>query len=265
MSWSLMITRWTLALRAGGRSERTIGLYRHYMNLAGDRLDAAPADVAAADLEQLLGATDWGPSARKSLRTALVGFYRWAAARELVPVDVAKDLPSVRVPRGRPRPTPEWVLAGALAAADERCRLMLELGALAGLRAGEIARVHRDDFDGEQLLVHGKGGKERLVPIVDGHLRRALAAADGWLFDNRLGGHLTSNHVTKLLSQLLPAPWTAHTLRHRFGCRAYASTRDLLAVSQLLGHASTETTLTYVLLPDDHLRAAVRGAAAIAA
>lgn len=264
MSWPSLITRWTLSLRAAGRSEQTIVLYRHYLHLTADRIGGDPATVTTAQLEQLLGSLQLGASARKSLRTALGGFYRWASRAALVPADVAADLPSVRVPRGRPRPTPEGVLAAALLAADGRARLMLELGALAGLRAGEIARVHHDDYDGDMLLVHGKGGRDRLVPIQDGHLSAALKACDGWLFPNvQRGGHLTPNHVSGLLSELLPSPWTAHTLRHRFGCRAYAATRDLLAVSQLLGHASTETTLTYVLLPQDHLRAAVRGAATI--
>lgn len=262
--WSTSITRWTLSLRAAGRSEQTIVIYRHYVTFAADALGGSPADVTTAQLEGLLGSVTWGPSARKGARTAIGGFFRWARRSGLVDVDPAADLPTVRVPRGRPRPTPEGVLAAALQHADARGRLMLELGALAGLRAGEISRVHREDYDGDMLLVHGKGGRDRLVPIQDGHLRHALESCEAWLFPNeQRGGHLTANHVSKLMAELLPAPWTAHTLRHRFGCRAYAATRDLLAVSRLLGHASTETTLVYVLLPDDHLRAAVRGAAAI--
>lgn len=79
----------------------------------------------------------------------------------------------------------------------------------------------------------------------------------------RLGGHITPNHVSKLMAAALPTPWTAHTLRHRFGTRAFAGTRDLLAVSALLGHASTETTRVYVLMPSDFLHAAVRAAGTI--
>lgn len=54
--------------------------------------------------------------------------------------------------------------------------------------------------------------------------------------------------------------WTAHTFRHRLATRAYAGTRDLLAVSELLGHSRPETTQRYVLLPDDALVAAVEAA-----
>lgn len=263
-AWWGPIVAWTTALRAIGRREPTIVLYRHYLTRCGADVGGSPWDVTTADLERVLGLMGGGPSARKSMRSAIRGFYRWAHATGKITEDPSAPLPGIKVPRGRPRPTPEGVLAGALAGADERVRLMLELGALAGLRAGEISRVHRTDFDGEKLLVHGKGGVERLVPIVDGHLKSALLAAPGWLFPNRQrGGHLTPNHVSKLVAAALPAPWTAHTLRHRFGTRAYRATRDLLAVSALLGHARPETTLVYVELPDDHLRAAVEAAGVI--
>lgn len=263
MTWEQAIILYVKSLRAAGKSDATIVLYRHYLHVAADALPGSPWDVDAVALEDLLGSMEWGPSARKSLRTAVGGLYRWGRRRGYVAIDPAVDLPTVRVPKGRPRPAPEAVIAAALARAGERERRMIELGALAGLRAGEISRVHRLDLDGDMLLVHGKGGKERLVPLAHGDLLTAIEGAEDWLFPNRLGGHLTPNHVSKLLSRLLPSPWTAHTLRHRFGTKAYAGTRDLLAVSQLLGHASTDTTLIYVQMPDDHLRSAVLAAATI--
>ncbi|RHA37755.1 tyrosine-type recombinase/integrase [Cellulomonas rhizosphaerae] len=266
MNWQGAIAAWVQALRGAGRRPQTIVLYRHYLNHTAAALRGSPWAVTTADLERLLGELAVGPSAKKSLRTVVCGFYRWALRSGHITHDPAAGLPTVRVPRGRPRPTPEGIVADALQRADGRERLMVELGALAGLRAGEISRVHRNDYDGDMLLVHGKGGHERLVPIIDGNLRDALVACDGWLFPNvQRGGHLTPNHVSKLLSALLPAPWTAHTLRHRFGTVAYAATRDLLAVSNLLGHASTETTLIYVRMPTDHLRNAVAAAATIGA
>lgn len=266
VTWSDAIDEYCSALRGIGRRPQTIVLYRHYLRQTAALLGGSPWEVTTRQLEAMMGAVPGGASAHKSARTAVAGFYRWAQRTERMRVDPALGLPTVRVPRGRPRPTPEGIVAEALERADARERLMVELGALAGLRAGEISRVHRNDYDGDMLLVHGKGGHERLVPIVHGHLRDALLACDGWLFPNtQRGGNITPNHVSKILSRLLPAPWTAHTLRHRFGTVAYAATRDLLAVSKLLGHASTETTLIYVQMPDDHLRNAVAAAATIGA
>jgi integrase len=266
MSWQHCITDYTISLRAGGCSAGTITTYRHYLNYAADRLCGDPWAATTQQLERLIGSPEWGPSGRKSLRTALGGFYRWGRRYGYVVVDPVAELPTPKVPKGKPRPAPEGVIRDALERADARERLMVELGALAGLRAGEISRAHSDDLVEDVLLVHGKGGKLREVPIADGHLLTTLHQGAGWLFPNRQrGGHITPNHVSKLLSRLLPAPWTGHTLRHRFGTRAYAGSRDLLAVSQLLGHSSTDTTLIYVRMPDDHLRAAVQAAATIGA
>lgn len=268
MTGTSAIIEYGTALRARGLSPRTQELYRHYLNHAGDRIGGDPWQVGVPQLEGLIGAPDWGQSARKSLRTALAGFYRWGLAGGHVEANPIDSIPVPKVPQGRPRPTPEVLIVEALAHADPRERLMIELGALAGLRAGEIAQVHRDDLlDGDVLMVHGKGGKTRRVPLMNAPLIqtiRNVECAEGWLFPNvQRGGHLTANHVSKLLSRRLPGIWTGHTLRHRFGTRAYAETIDLLAVSELLGHASPDTTRIYVELPDEHLRAAVSGAAEI--
>ncbi|EYR62159.1 integrase [Actinotalea ferrariae CF5-4] len=276
-TWDRAIAAYCLSLHAAGRRPRTVELYRHYLRNAATRLGSpSPWTVTGSHLEQLLAGLDrtsratrrgdpqQGAAARKSMRTALAGFYRWARRHGYIDVDPCVDLPGVRVPAGRPRPAPESVVRATLAAADDRVRLMVLLAVLAGLRAGEVACVHRDDIlDGGWLLVHGKGGKQRTVPLLDDDLADAIASATGWVFPNGRGSHLTANHVSKLIARAMPEGWTAHTLRHRFGTRVYAGSRDLLATARLLGHASPQTTLTYVQMPEDHLREAVAAAALI--
>jgi integrase len=141
---------------------------------------------------------------------------------------------------------------------------MAMLAAYGGLRCAEIAQVlPARDLVGDELTIHGKGGKVRAVPVLHAKLLGRLrldALRGGWAFPNGRGGHLSPGHVSRLLSEALPGGWTGHTLRHRMGTAAYRGTRDLLAVSQLLGHARVDTTQRYVLLPDDALRAAVASA-----
>ena len=72
------------------------------------------------------------------------------------------------------------------------------------------------------------------------------AAAGGWLFPGQVDGHLSPDYVGTLLRRLLGRGYSAHTLRHRFASRAYAGTRDLLAVQNLLGHSKPETTQRYI-------------------
>lgn len=152
-----------------------------------------------------------------------------------------------------------------MATTNRRVALMVTLAARQGMRRAEIARVHsgdlRPDLVGWSLLVHGKGGKDRLIPLADDVAALLLALPAGWVFPGRIDGHLSADHVGKLIARALPGRWTAHPLRHRFATTAYAGTRDLLAVQELLGHSRPETTRQYIQLPQDSLRAALKAAA----
>ncbi|OYO01446.1 integrase [Enemella evansiae] len=239
-----------------------------------------PSTIAEADLLAYLAGKDWAPETRKAARSVLRSFFAWAAGRgRLVAENPAAELPSVRVPAGVPHPIPTAVLDAALARADDKGRLMLLLGAYAGLRRAEIAAVHpaRDIGDGV-LRVVGKGGRSRAVPLhplvaeaIDAELDRrragqvgtgfryaAAATADGYLFPGPgADTHVQPGAVGSALADLLGEHWTAHGLRHRFATRAYAGTRDLRAVQELLGHSQPETTARYTAVPDGALTAAV--------
>ncbi len=247
-------------MRAAARSEGTIRLHRHYLAQLREG-HASPWRVTTAQLRELLARPSWGPETRKSARTVFRGFYRWAHGEGLVDEDPALGLLAVRVPAGVPRPAPEHLVERLLRSSDERLAFMVMLAAWGGLRAAEIAQVHRRDVLDDQLLVEGKGNKLRAVPIVEPRLARRLAQVEAWAFPNGLGSHLSPGHVTRLMSAAMPEGWTAHTLRHRCASTAYAGTRDLLAVAALLGHSRPETTQRYVQLPDDAVRAAARAAA----
>jgi site-specific recombinase XerD len=131
-----------------------------------------------------------------------------------------------------------------------------------GLRRSEVAQVHARDVHetsgGWTLTVHGKGDKEREVPIPAGlawDLRTKCMG--GFAFPGQHQGHLSPLWVGKRISRLLPEGLSMHGLRHRFASVAYDRSRDLLGVQKLLGHASPTTTQVYVLIPDDQLRTIV--------
>lgn len=263
--WGSAVAAYVTTMQAAGRRPGTIRLHRHYLGQLVDELGrVGPWQVTTGQLERFLSRPAWKPETRKSARSVVVGFYRWAHGRGWVEVDPAVGLPAVRVPLTTGRPTPEHLVA-RLVRENSRIGYMAMLAAYGGLRAAEIAQVLPErDLIGDVLTVHGKGGKERYVPIVHGRLLAQLrvdAHRGGYAFPNGLGGHLSPGRVSKLLSEALPAGWTGHTLRHRMATTSYAGTRDLLAVSQVLGHARVDTTQRYIRLPDDALRAAVAAAA----
>lgn len=258
--WHESIVLYCNAMSAVNRAPKTIRLHRHYLHVLANRYPS-PWSVTLSDLRHELTAHEWGASAMKSARTVWRGFYKWAHGTGLTDEWIAEDLDSVHVPMGLPRPAPETVVA-SVKRQPERVRFMAMLAAHAGLRAGEIAVVHSRDLRGDLLTVHGKGRRERIVPIEHPELLRMLQRVEGWAFPNlRTRGPLTAGHVSRLLSEAMPTGWTAHNLRHRYATAAYDGSMDLLAVAELLGHASVQTTQIYVKVSANKLRAAARAAA----
>ena len=219
------------------------------------------------------GQQEWSPEHRRSNRSAVRGFFAWAYKMGRVPEYPGDLLPGVPQPKAAPRPASDEAWATAWAAADARPRLMLRLAAEAGLRRAEVAQVNtRDAFisrGAAQLMVNGKGGKQRIVPVSD-ELAEAIRGgaaghtpgmpSHGWLFPDGFGDHLTPEWVGELVARVLPEGYTMHTLRHRFASRAYRGTRNLRAVQTLLGHASIATTERYTAVDDDEVRAAMMSA-----
>lgn len=280
-AWVELIDRYAQYLAGAGRRPQTIRQQRMHLGMFA-RLHPDPAAVTEEDCLAYLGSRVWAPETRKSARSALRTFYGWAVLRGGLEHDPAAHLPTVRVPAGAPHPVPSDVFEVALARADDKTRLMLLLAAYAGLRRAEIAQVHpaRDIADGA-LRVVGKGGRGRLVPLhplllaeIDAELERRrrggvgsgyryrnAAAADGYLFPGQSPGSCTTpGAIGEAVSPLLGKHYTTHGLRHRFATRAYAATRDIRAVQELLGHSKPETTARYTAVPDGAKLSAVMGA-----
>src|SRR5204862_1703545 len=129
------------------------------------------------------------------------------------------------------------------------------------------------------LVVRGKGGKERLVPLNDAanaamaDYRARLAQPDGhasaanakWLFPSfGESGHLTRQHFARELKALAsaaglrPAQVSPHVLRHAFASHLLQNGADLRSVQTLLGHADISTTQIYTHVLEERLKSLVR-------
>lgn len=263
------VKAWTTWLLAAGQPETTIGLRTYHVRRVLREVAKNPWTLSVDDLVTYLGAQAWSPETRRSYRASLRAFYLWAQATGRRQDNPALLIPPISLPRGVPRPTPETIYQTAVLESPERTRLMIQLAAKCGLRRGEISRLARDDVVedllGYSLVIHGKGGHVRRLPLVDAALVEDLRAMPpGWLFpsSSKPGEHLTPAHVGVLVSRALPVGWACHTLRHRCATVAYWSTKDIRAVQELLGHAKTETTMRYTLVRPDDLRLALLAAAA---
>lgn len=276
--WIEPLTAFQQWLQASGRTASTIEQRRWWLSRLAE-VCADPWEVSVEQLALWLSTPDWSAETKRAGRASVRSFYRWAVLTGRLQRSPAADLDAVKLGRALPRPTPAAAVLSALDSADDRTRLAIMLATFAGLRRAEIAGLHwRDVRDGE-VLVHGKGGIERVVPLHE-DLEAALLAElrrrqrgghgtgwsgphvspTGWLFPSDLEDKpLTPAHVGKLISRCLPEGWTTHSLRHRFATAAYRADRDLRAVQELLGHSKPETTARYAAVPDGALRSAVAG------
>lgn len=249
-------------LRAAGKPETTVRLRSWQLRRFAEQYTGSLTAVTTADLAAYLTRHDWSPATKYSVRATFKDFYRFLVKSGKVRHSPADGLPAIKVPRREPRPAPESVVRRAY---EPRLQLMVDLAARQGLRRNEVALVStRDlipDATGWSLIVHGKGGKERTVPLHPDVAGRLLSAPPGWLFPSPNGGHLAVNYVGVLISNALGAGWSAHSLRRRFGTKVYAESHDIRAVQKLLGHADLSTTQMYVGMDSDQLRSAVGFAA----
>jgi len=249
--WDPEIDAWCRELRAAGRPATTIRLRgAHLRTLARAVGTRPPWQLERADLVDYLGSRDWQIETRRSVRASIRGFYDWGAATGRTPVSPALSLPAVPRRPPAPHPADDDAYHQALTHAQPREHLMLRLAAEAGLRRGEVACAHSADLFrdllGWSLVVHGKGQRERVVPVTESLAAEVRGRGQGFLFPGADHGHLSAMWVGKIIGRLLPAGVSMHALRHRFATRAFAVNENLAAVQDLLGHSSPKTTRYYV-------------------
>jgi integrase/recombinase XerD len=250
-------------------------------------LDAVTEATVSAFLVRLREGDGEHPplSATSAGRTvvAVRGFHKFCVADGLSGSDPAAAVrppaPARRLPKALPLADVEAILEAAGAAGTTlalRDRALLELLYGTGARISEAVGLDVDDLDRVDgtVLLHGKGGKERLVPVgsfalaaVDAYLTRArpelasTASADraGAMFLNARGGRLSRQSAWTVLVKAaeragVTKDVSPHTLRHSFATHLLEGGADVRVVQELLGHASVTTTQIYTLVTVDNLR-----------
>ena len=245
------------------------------------------ADPAALHA-YLAAATTLAPTTLARRISAMRQFYKFLLTDGIRGDDPTAHLDTPRLGRPLPKMLSEGEIDRLIAAArsytgDEGIRLvcLVELLYATGMRISELvtlplAAVQRDP---RFLLISGKGGKERIVPLSEPS-RLALAAYLGcrdrflpasrpsrWLFPSRgRAGHLTRQRSGQLLKELAvkagldPDRLSPHVLRHAFASHLLDHGADLRSVQQMLGHADIATTQIYTHVLTDRLRKLVETA-----
>ena len=264
---------------------RDLGRYDEFLAAQGiDDLDAVTEQTVTAFLVSLREGSPAHPplSASSAARTvvAVRGFHKFAVSDGLALADPAAAVkpptPAKRLPKALPLSDVEAILEAAGApdtALARRDRALLEVLYGTGARISEAVGLDVDDLDAVDgtVLLRGKGGKERLVPVggyaresVAAYLTRArpelVAARSGpAMFLNSRGGRLSRQSAWSVLVKAaeragVTASVSPHTLRHSFATHLLDGGADVRVVQELLGHASVTTTQVYTLVTVDNLR-----------
>jgi integrase/recombinase XerD len=285
---------------------------RRYAEHLASRRVADLRDVTEADVSEFLVALRKGDpeagavalsavSAARAL-IAVRGLHRFAAAEGLTDVDVARTVkpptPGRRLPKSLGVDEVLALLEGAGGDGETdgpltlRNRALLEVLYSTGARISEAVGLDVDDVDvqSRSVLLRGKGGKQRLVPIgrpavsaLDAYLVRGRpdlarrgkgtlgsspgrsAPAHGAIFLNARGGRLSRQSAWQVLQDSaeragISAAVSPHTLRHSFATHLLEGGADVRVVQELLGHASVTTTQIYTLVTVSALREVWAGA-----
>ncbi len=275
-----------------GAAENTMRSYRRDLaryaeHLAahgiGDLAAVAEGDVAAFIVGLREGSGERRPLAASSVARTLAavrGLHRFANREGSVPQDVAREVhpPSTaqRLPKALPVARVEQLIEACHGPEPVglRDRALLELLYSTGARISEAVGLDVDDIDADgcTVLLAGKGGKQRIVPVG----RPALAALSAYqvrarpalarrgrgtpaVLLNTRGGRLSRQSAWTALREAaeragVTEPVSPHTLRHCFATHLLEGGADIRVVQELLGHASVTTTQVYTLVTVDSLR-----------
>lgn len=242
----------------------------------------APAEISRGHVERWLedGRRRLAPSTVVTQFGVIRVFCRWLLDEGTVATNPLRGVPLPKAPR-RPHRNLSGDQVGKLldVCENDRDELIVLLGVQLGLRRAEIARIDVADIDWStrSIRIAGKGGHVREVPLtVEAELaleryldRRQIRS--GWLFPSssvpgrptsipRLGERVTELCYLAGIKRRAYDGVSTHALRHTAASDVWASTRDLLAVKELLGHSSVATTQVYVAgLGREALREAIEG------
>jgi integrase/recombinase XerD len=265
-----------------GRARNTLAAYfadlRAYHEFAAARgQTAASADPATAGA-WLASLSANGLAARSQARklSALRQFHRFLLRNSVRPDDPTDLLDAPRLPQALPKYLAESEVDSLLAAAAKKpgpAHAALEILYATGMRISELLALPSSALtdDASVLLIRGKGGRERIVPLSRAAREAAAAMTMGspasmkWLFPGRDKRHaMTRQGFARALKTVAidagldAARVSPHVLRHSFASHLLARGADLRSLQMLLGHADIASTQIYTHILAERLRQMVQ-------
>ena len=247
-----------------GRSTKTLSSYESDLRLANDAIAGGLMGADASAIQKYLATLPDKPSSIARKASALRGFYKFLMMEKIISHNPTANLELPKRTRTLPKFLSIDEIELLISSAGDiknsiRLRAMIELLYASGLRVSELCELPMTGVLGDKLLIHGKGAKERLVPMHDA----AIHALNKWLDargDNEskyvFPSHGTTGHITRdgffkilkkcaILAGIDPNRVSPHVLRHSFASHLLAGGANLRAIQTMLGHEDISTTQIY--------------------
>ena len=259
-----------------GRSEKTLTSYASDLHLADDAINGGLMGATESDIQHYLSSLPDKASSIARKASALRGFYKFLMLEKIITVNPTANLELPKRNRALPKFLTVEEIELLISSAGDirnslRLRAMIELLYASGLRVSELCELPISGILGNKLLIHGKGAKERLVPMHDA----AIHALNKWIDargetdskyvfpTNSKSGHITRDGFFKILKKcavlagIEPNRVSPHVLRHSFASHLLAGGANLRAIQTMLGHEDISTTQIYTHVMPDKLKETV--------
>lgn len=259
-----------------GRSEKTLASYASDLHLADSAISDGLMGATESDIQNYLSTLPDKASSIARKASALRGFYKFLMLEKIITKNPTANLELPKRNRALPKfLTVEEIELLISSAGDVRnslrLRAMIELLYASGLRVSELCELPMSGILGNKLLIHGKGAKERLVPMHDA----AIHALNKWIDargdtdskyvfpSNGKSGHITRDGFFKILKKCAilagidPNSVSPHVLRHSFASHLLAGGANLRAIQTMLGHEDISTTQIYTHVMPEKLKETV--------
>ncbi len=256
-----------------GRSAKTLAAYGTDLRLADNAIDGGLMGADDVAISKYLASLNERPTSVARKASALRGFYKFLMLEKIIKTNPTANLELPKRNRALPKCLTMQEIELLISSAGDtrnatRLRAMIELLYASGLRVSELCELPMTAILGDKLLIHGKGAKERIVPMHDG----AIATLNKWIQlrgddaskyvfpANGKTGHITRDGFFKILkkcavlSGIDPHRVSPHVLRHSFASHLLAGGANLRAIQTMLGHEDISTTQIYTHVLPEQLR-----------